>query len=70
MQAWAARWYGARAAGLVALLALAPSVSQAAERCTVADPTGTPLNLRSAPNGTILDRLDNGLPSPCRSAAA
>lgn len=28
--------------------------------CTVVDPTGTPLNVRSAPNGTILSNLRNG----------
>ncbi|MBV8755334.1 MAG: trypsin-like peptidase domain-containing protein [Hyphomicrobiales bacterium] len=33
-----------------------------AERCKVADPSGTPLNLRSGPNGRILGALQNGLP--------
>ena len=27
--------------------------------CAVADPTGTPLNVRSSPNGTILGALHN-----------
>jgi hypothetical protein len=29
--------------------------------CVVADPTGTPLNVRAEPNGQILSNLDNGL---------
>jgi hypothetical protein len=29
-------------------------------QCLVDDPTGTPLNVRSAPNGTILTTLANG----------
>ena len=29
-------------------------------RCIVADPTGTPLNVRSEPNGTIRGALHNG----------
>jgi hypothetical protein len=28
--------------------------------CVVADPTGTPLNVRTAPNGSILGALFNG----------
>lgn len=28
--------------------------------CAVADPTGTPLNLRSAPQGSVLSTLPNG----------
>lgn len=31
------------------------------EICTVADPTGTPLNIRETPNGTILGTWDNGV---------
>jgi hypothetical protein len=44
----------------VALLALAMS-ARANEVCTVADPSGTPLNVRSQPkpNGSILGALDN-----------
>jgi hypothetical protein len=30
--------------------------------CTVADPTGTPLNIRSMPNGTIIGAFKNGAP--------
>jgi hypothetical protein len=29
--------------------------------CTVADPTGTPLNVRQQPNGKIIGTLDNGV---------
>ncbi len=29
-------------------------------RCTVADPTGTPLNIRDKPNGAIIGSLPNG----------
>lgn len=33
----------------------------AADRvCTVADPTGTPLNVRESPNGAILSTIGNG----------
>lgn len=31
-----------------------------AQFCTVTDPTGTPLNVRSRPNGPILGALHNG----------
>lgn len=30
--------------------------------CRVKDPTGTPLNVRTAPNGDLVDRLTNGTP--------
>lgn len=36
----------------------APAI--AAGECVVDDPTGTPLNVRSAPNGTILTTISNG----------
>jgi Bacterial SH3 domain len=29
--------------------------------CTVADPTGTPLNVRASPQGNILSSLPNGV---------
>jgi hypothetical protein len=32
----------------------------AQSRCRVTDPTGTPLNLRAAPNGPIVGTLENG----------
>jgi uncharacterized protein YraI len=31
-----------------------------AQTCVVEDPTGTPLNVRSAPNGSIIGALHNG----------
>ena len=36
------------------------SDASAQSRCRVMDPTGTPLNLRAAPNGPIVGTLDNG----------
>ena len=30
------------------------------DRCTVADPTGTPLNLRDLPRGKVIGKLKNG----------
>lgn len=32
-----------------------------AQTCIVADPTGTPLNVRTAPGGAILGALHNGV---------
>jgi hypothetical protein len=37
------------------------SGAMAQSRCHVMDPTGTPLNLRTAPNGQILGNLPNGV---------
>jgi hypothetical protein len=52
------------------MLALPPIilVSSAAmsETCTVADPTGTPLNVRRSPNGPIVGALSNGVPVSIR----
>lgn len=49
---------------LVALtfpLLATPVLAQSAGRtCVVADPSGTPLNVRLAPNGRIVDELANG----------
>jgi S1-C subfamily serine protease len=51
-----------------ALLLSLGTISAAAQspgpfgRCHVADPSGTPLNLRTGPNGQILGALQNGLP--------
>lgn len=34
--------------------------AEAQSRCKVTDPTGTPLNVRSAPQGPIVGKLTNG----------
>lgn len=34
--------------------------SAIAQRCEVADPTGTPLNVRAQPNGRVVGKLSNG----------
>jgi hypothetical protein len=53
-----------RICAVPALLSIAvaatPALSAGQGRCLVDDPTGTPLNVRSAPNGTILTTLANG----------
>jgi hypothetical protein len=51
-----------RIASAAAALLLGTSVGTAAEgdRCKVTDPTGTPLNVRSKPNGKIIGTLANG----------
>lgn len=36
------------------------STGAMAETCVVEDPTGTPLNVRSSPNGSIRGALHNG----------
>ena len=41
-------------------VALAASPALASGECLVDDPTGTPLNVRAAPNGPILTTLRNG----------
>ena len=41
-----------------ALLAL--TTQAAASNCRVADPTGTPLNIRTAPNGQVVATARNG----------
>lgn len=46
------------AAVLSIIFAFAPAF--AAGDCLVDDPTGTPLNVRSSPNGSILTTLPNG----------
>jgi uncharacterized protein YraI len=46
---------------VAAIIFLATSgVALAQMKCTVNDPTGTPLNVRSRPNGPILGALHNG----------
>ena len=45
------------------ILLLAMTGAAAAQmKCTVNDPTGTPLNVRSKPNGRIVGTLKNGTP--------
>ena len=44
----------------LALLAVAAGPATAQQRCTVTDPTGTPLNLRTDPNGRIVGTVRNG----------
>ena len=51
---------GLVAAALTAGLATVPAFAQAANRCAVTDPTGTPLNIRETPNGEIIGRVTNG----------
>jgi uncharacterized protein YraI len=41
------------------LLTLATAANAAGHVCLVADPSGTPLNVRTQPNGTILGALHN-----------
>ena len=48
------------AAALVAVGAL-PAAAQNMNRCRVMDPTGTPLNVRTGPNATIVGTLPNGM---------
>ena len=48
---------------IAAILVAAPVDATRAEelRCVVADPTGTPLNVRATPNGDKVGTLPNGL---------
>lgn len=41
------------------LLATTPAFADESH-CVVADPTGTPLNVRTSPNGPIIGPIDNG----------
>jgi hypothetical protein len=50
------RWLAASAC---LVLATSPTLA-AYDQCSVDDPTGSLLNVRSAPNGTILSTLANG----------
>ncbi|MEM6761912.1 MAG: SH3 domain-containing protein [Pseudomonadota bacterium] len=45
---------------LIFMIAVA-TPSSAATFCSVNDPTGTPLNVRSAPQGTVQGTLQNGV---------
>ena len=47
---------------LLAVVLVSTAVPAAAQsRCRVLDPTGTPLNIRTSPNGNIIGTLRNGL---------
>ncbi len=50
----------ARTILMAAFLPALAAPALAAGECRVDDPTGTPLNVRSAPNGAILTTLENG----------
>lgn len=53
--------HAVRAVILPAGLVLACASGAAAkERCRVTDPTGTPLNVRTGPNGKIVGKVRNG----------
>lgn len=45
---------------LVSFSNISSGVVKAEEVCQVTDPTGTPLNVRDAPNGRIINALKNG----------
>ena len=45
---------------LACLLVVAIATPAEAQTCVVNDPTGTPLNVRTSPNGAILGALYNG----------
>lgn len=38
-----------------------PAAAQSARVCVVADPTGTLLNVRDAPNGAVVGQIANGV---------
>jgi len=46
-------------ATVLALLIAAPALAE--DKCIVTDPSGTPLNVRTAPGGKILTSLSNGV---------
>lgn len=50
-----------RLAAIPALLLLTGGPARGTDiACTIADPTGTPLNIRDAPNGRVVMTLSNG----------
>jgi hypothetical protein len=50
-------------AGASAGIVSGPAAAQyGGSRCMVSDPTGTPLNVREAPQGRIIGGLHNGMP--------
>jgi hypothetical protein len=50
-----------RAASIVVFIVLlgGASTASAETQCRVMDPTGTPLNVRTSPNGKVIDTLPN-----------
>lgn len=52
----------AATAAALALAALLPQGALAQQRCVVTDPTGTPLNVRTHPNGQVVGIVPNGRP--------
>lgn len=42
------------------VMIVSAGLSVYAQRCEVADPTGTPLNVRAKPNGRVVGKLRNG----------
>ena len=47
---------------VLAILSISATCGAFAQsRCRVMDPTGTPLNIRTSPNGSIIGTLPNGL---------
>ncbi len=50
------------AACAMTLVPLIPITASAQSRCVVADPSDTPLNVRTAPYGRIINTLEDGYP--------
>ncbi len=48
-------------AATAVLVAATAAHAATGDRCKVTDPTGTPLNVRSEPNGKIIGTLANGV---------
>ena len=46
---------------LAAVMLLLAAQCHAQSRCKVMDPTGTPLNVRTEPNGRVVEVLPNGV---------
>ena len=53
---------GAKVALAGLTMALVAGSANAQSACIVTDPTGTPLNVRTEPNGPIVGALHNGAP--------
>ena len=50
-----------KVAAAAVVLVMTSATAQAADRCLVTDPSGTPLNVRETPGGRIKATLDNGM---------